>query len=1158
MADTIVAPGPPPTHPAPPPPPAPLPGSIEALVAAELPEDDAPRPGGERWLRHPPRDLFGIALSGGGIRSATFNLGLLQGLQDMRVLGAFDYLSTVSGGGYLGAFWTAWRSRKPGREGAFPSELGAGNAEPPEVRHLREFSNFLSPRLGIFSYDTGRLAVTALGSMLPSALAALSVIALAILAWTSAVWVLFSPASPAWAATLLMDGGTLAALVLFELAWLRRKEPDDGSAYLFAALLGLALTAAAWYAADYWWLPENAYVDGQRLPALRPDQVWTDWRYVLAPAAAWGAALQVLLVGRWLFSTWAGTPRGLQFRRAADRVRSRLLLLAALWTGVALLWYAGVLLESWIVPGHANVTVPGLGGLTAVLAAAFAKAQHLLSKDRTPAAGGKLLARLKPVLPQVLAWAVVLLMVMAVVGLIVAGERPNGLHFRPAYVAAAALGVVLLVLFFMDPNEVGLHSFYRARLVRAYPGASNGGRPGSQNRETEVVPLDDVRLDQLENGAARPFHLVCCTANDLASKDAMAGLYRGAKCAVLSRVGCSVDGSWASWGEYRTVPTLGGAITASGAAFNTLMGSLSIRLGPAVTFLAATLNLRLGLWVANPGGTRKRKPFPTQGGAFFREMFGRANTTSGYVHLSDGGHFENLAAYELVRRHCRVIVASDCGQDPDCAFDDLGNLVRRVRADFDVEIRIDTGPLKPDGDGLARQHMVAGDIHYPDGDTGILLLFKPVLVGDEPADVAQYGRRNAAFPNESTGDQFYDEAQWESYRRLGRHAAHSAFRAVMADLDPTAADGEREFWTDAFARARREWQPKPEGFDERLSRFTDRVAELDGLLREGDRALLHQVYKELDELDRRKLPMPGMPVVGEAPAAPAIDEADAVDASAVVHVPPRAPGEGPRLEELSTSLHLVRRALLLMAEIFESEGLEANYGHPLYLGVMNWFARWAYAPLFRMWWPLLKTMYPEPFTRFLEKRFNLVSIDRGKSAGPAAPGEEAFTWIDHGSDGFAGTCWRLSGRDVPAGSEVLSYNLRMEYERRQQYRIQAAQLIAQRAGAVLVWKVDDFFVPPGLWGIGIGSDFLDTLREARHNDLPGVRHLVVKVASDARAGAAARKQAANEMQLYRTAGFREADLADGALVVGDLSVPLPPAWAEGDLSATQWMVATVV
>ncbi|MFL5539221.1 MAG: hypothetical protein ACJ8J0_09520, partial [Longimicrobiaceae bacterium] len=437
----------------------PPPGSLEALVAAELPQDEAPRHGGERWLRHPPRDLFGLALSGGGIRSATYNLGLLQGLQDVGVLGAFDYLSTVSGGGYLGAFWTAWRHRAPGREGGFPAELGAGQAEPPEVRHLREFSNFLSPRLGIFSYDTGRIAVTALGSMLPSLLAALSVIALAILAWTGAVFLLFSPAVPQWVGTLLVDGGTLAALAAFEAAWLRRREPSDGAAYLVMSAVAVALTAAAWWGLTQWWALGDAYDATQRLPALRPGQPFREWRYVVAPAAAWAAALQVLLVTRWLFSRSSATPRGLRFRRAADRVRARLLLLAGVWTGIAALWYAGVLLEAWLVPGQAQYTVPGLGGLTAALAAAFARVQHLLSKQKSPGSGGKLMAKLRPMAPQLLAYAVVLLLVMGVVGLIVAGERPHGLHYPPGYVAAAAGAVVLLVLFLMDPNEVGLHSF---------------------------------------------------------------------------------------------------------------------------------------------------------------------------------------------------------------------------------------------------------------------------------------------------------------------------------------------------------------------------------------------------------------------------------------------------------------------------------------------------------------------------------------------------------------------------------------------------------------------------------------------------------------------------------------------------------------------------
>src|SRR5215471_1028039 len=57
-------------------------------------------PTAREWLLDPPRDLLGLALSGGGIRSATFNLGLLQGLHSLGLLSSFHYLSTVSGGGY--------------------------------------------------------------------------------------------------------------------------------------------------------------------------------------------------------------------------------------------------------------------------------------------------------------------------------------------------------------------------------------------------------------------------------------------------------------------------------------------------------------------------------------------------------------------------------------------------------------------------------------------------------------------------------------------------------------------------------------------------------------------------------------------------------------------------------------------------------------------------------------------------------------------------------------------------------------------------------------------------------------------------------------------------------------------------------------------------
>jgi predicted acylesterase/phospholipase RssA len=50
------------------------------------------------------KSLIGLAFSGGGIRSATFNLGVLQALARKKLLRSMDYVSTVSGGGYIGGW----------------------------------------------------------------------------------------------------------------------------------------------------------------------------------------------------------------------------------------------------------------------------------------------------------------------------------------------------------------------------------------------------------------------------------------------------------------------------------------------------------------------------------------------------------------------------------------------------------------------------------------------------------------------------------------------------------------------------------------------------------------------------------------------------------------------------------------------------------------------------------------------------------------------------------------------------------------------------------------------------------------------------------------------------------------------------------------------
>ena len=105
---------------------------------------------------------------------------------------------------------------------------------------------------------------------------------------------------------------------------------------------------------------------------------------------------------------------------------------------------------------------------------------------------------------------------------------------------------------------------------------------------------------------------------------------------------------------------------------------------------------------------RHASPPDAPGLLFYREMFGSTGRSGAStrphrilrdIHLSDGGHFENLALYELVRRHCRYIIVSDCGADPEVAFDDLGNALRRIREDFGVDIDVDVSPLRPDAAG---------------------------------------------------------------------------------------------------------------------------------------------------------------------------------------------------------------------------------------------------------------------------------------------------------------------------------------------------------------------------------------------------------------------------------------------------------------------------
>jgi hypothetical protein len=734
----------------------------------------------------------------------------------------------------------------------------------------------------------------------------------------------------------------------------------------------------------------------------------------------------------------------------------------------------------------------------------------------------------------------------------VASERWSASVSSLVWVVVVPIVVTVATLLFFEPNEVGLHSFYRARLARAFLGASNQ----AAGRRTEEDSQDDVRMSDLADGL--PLHLVCCAANDLDSIDHIANLHRGAVSSSLSRLGFSVGESFRPWSDGLYVPTLGSAITASGAAFNSHMGSKSMELGAGVTFLMTAFNLRLGMWLPHPRSYAGRAQRWLPGLPFYGEMFGRSRARGPSVLLSDGGHFENMALYELIRRRCRFILAADCGADPDVGFDDLGNFVRRVREDFGVEIDIDTTPLRPDKDGFAHQPMVAGDIHYEDGTSGVLLLIKPTIVGNEPIDILQYKRRNASFPHEPTGDQFYDEAQWESYRRLGEHAGLAAMqRATDALADElTVADmGSLRWGARLFARARMFWQPIPPGVRERLPKIVNRIAELDEMLhRESCARILPQVYREVDELDREVRRRGGNGVApsgsaAHATRAPAAPQPVSATAPATAHLvaahasyTPTSDGASmepvtlPAVNDLAPSLHVMRSAVLFMEEMFISENLERYYNHPVYLGLMNYFARWAYAPVFRMWWPLLRSLYTRRFTSFMERMYDLESVTR-----VGTRNECVTISIDSSPQGFASHCWSLDQkrhRPPRPGELMLGFNIEMHYQNPyppvlvEPYKVQAALVRVRRLVVnnrpTAMWTADDFYVPPGLWGMGVGERFLDVLVRQQHHEFgdPNVAMLLVAIPLPPQSRGAVRKEGADLTAMYRAAGFWEWQDAD--------------------------------
>jgi hypothetical protein len=360
----------------------------------------------------------------------------------------------------------------------------------------------------------------------------------------------------------------------------------------------------------------------------------------------------------------------------------------------------------------------------------------------------------------------------------------------------------------INVNLFSLHEMYRMRLMRAFLGSSNPDR--QPDAFTGFDPQDTPYLQQLPLAPGVPLHIINTTLN-LVGTSNLAWRQRKAESFSLSPACC---GSWrlgyvptAIYGGSQGL-TLATAMAISGAAFNPNMGYHS---SPFVTLMMTLFNVRLGWWLPNP----KRQSDPTfswlaRGDAFLHktgptlalaplllEAFGMTDDSYRWIELSDGGHFENLGLYEMVLRRCHSIVVVDSGADPKYQFEDLGNALRKIQIDLGIPIRFQEDLKMKAGAHRRNRYCAVATIDYACVDGGCvneadranvngrLIYVKSGLTGSEPPDVKQYSLTHPDFPNETTANQFFNEAQFESYRHLG-----SFIVDCIGDAAPPAAKTE--------------------------------------------------------------------------------------------------------------------------------------------------------------------------------------------------------------------------------------------------------------------------------------------------------------------------------------------------------------------------------
>ena len=739
---------------------------------------------------HFPR--FGIALSGGGIRSASFALGVLQALVRRNILRDVDYLSTVSGGGYIGSSLVWWIKKHLPPLGPTTAEIGpkAGTISSnfPFGAHGSGTNNTLQNAiLDYIRFHSSYLVPT-------RSLDLLSLFAVLIRnAFMS----------------ILIHLGVLVTLMFIVCSVL----------LVFSTLLG-HITSSATESLD----PIRTFIPSVSLNSFNTDHPVD---YVLFTIFVSALSFSVLVFVVLSIAYSIGTlSYQLRQNRLKDRQSERKLGLKRysarttfqrifgwnLKISLVLLLLASLPLTRTVE----NQFTLATGTATVALLCIFApfspdlfNARRLIDKMRRTF-GAFLFLYLVAVIAYSITHQLLKtpFMIWESIGSlsVLGGGRFDGGSVPDAdlmfWIYSGTIMVFLPILlglgFFVNINYLGIHRLYRDRLMELFLPDSNSvlkkkwglARNANATIIEEVCTKDDPR----------PYHLI--NANIvLVDSPTTKFRERGGDNFVISPLYCGSDATgWRRSDTYmkKSDPglTLATAMAISGAAASPYAGAGGVGWtnNRAVSLVMSILNLRLGYWAPHPDPQNQWREIPNfiwPGIAF--TFLGRwLHEKADVIDLTDGGHFENLGLYELIRRQLEIVVVCDGSADPDNEWGGLALAIERARVDFRATInfldedygldqmlpsRSGDGPLSPRF-RLARRGFAVARIEYQSGKSGKLVYIRPTLVAGLSPEVVSYGLGHTLFPHERTSDQFFDERQFEAYRELGVHLGESAAPSI--------------------------------------------------------------------------------------------------------------------------------------------------------------------------------------------------------------------------------------------------------------------------------------------------------------------------------------------------------------------------------------------